>query len=490
MLTITTTHQPATDLGFLLHKNPDKLQTFDLPFGAAHVFYPEAREDRCTAAMILEVDPIRLTRRGKGSGSTPNHLMQDYINDRPYAATSHLSTAIARVYRNALSGRSNERPDLAQQPIPMVSKVSSVRCTQGESLIRRLFEPLGYKVETNTGPLDSNFPQWGPGIHHDVTLQSEHLTLREVLTHLYVLLPALDNNKHYWIGDDEVEKLMRFGEGWLAEHPAQALISQRYLRYHRSLVNQAREQIEVTEAGVTEAAVPETETAYKDTPDSDTDGEDEPGKMQPPTQERDLDGPMMLGEQRILAVLAALRECEATSVMDLGCGEGQLLTRLLEEPQIKSVTGLDVSQRDLEVARRRLKPEQRSRITLLHGSLIYGDRRLEGKDAAVAMEVVEHIDAPKLDAFLEALLGIARPRVLIITTPNFEYNAVFENPHPRFRHRDHRFEWTRLEFHQWASDAAQEYDYKVAFQGIGEPHEIYGHPTQMAIFTLKKETTQ
>ena len=485
MLTITTTHQPATDLGFLLHKHPDRLQSFDLPFGAAHVFYPEAGEERCTAAMMLEVDPIRLTRRGKGSSSTPNHLLQDYINDRPYAATSHLSSAIAKVYGTALSGKSNERPELAQQPIPLVSKVSSVRSAHGDSLIRRLFEPMGYEVETNTEPLDPSFPQWGLGIHHDITLHSEHLTLREALTHLYVLLPALDNEKHYWIGDDEVEKLMRFGEGWLAQHPAKAIISQRYLRYHRGLVNQAREQIEATEAAESEA-----ETTSRDTPASDADGEDEPGKVQPPARERDLEGPMMLGEQRILAVLAALRKSGATSVLDLGCGEGQLLARLLEEPQLKSVTGLEVSQRTLEVAQRKLKPEQRPRVTLLHGSLTYGDKRLAGYDAAVAMEVVEHIDPPKLDAFREALLGIARPRVLIITTPNFEYNTVFDNPLPRFRHRDHRFEWTRLEFRQWAQESAQEHDYEVAFQGIGEPHDIHGHPTQMAIFTLKEEKTQ
>ena len=189
-------------------------------------------------------------------------------------------------------------------------------------------------------------------------------------------------------------------------------------------------------------------------------------------------------------MLAALRESGATSVLDLGCGEGQLLARLLEEPQLKSVTGMEVSQRELEVARRKLKPEQRPRVTLLHGSITYRDKRLAGYDAAVAMEVVEHIDPPKLDAFREALLGIARPRVLIITTPNFEYNAVFDNPLPRFRHRDHRFEWTRLEFHQWAREAAQKHDYEVAFQGIGEPNDIHGHPTQMAIFTLNKETTQ
>ena len=190
MLTITTNHQPATDLGYLLHKHPDRLQTFELPFGNTHVFYPEARNERCTAAMVLEMDPIRLTRRGGRSDSAPQNLIQEYVNDRPYAATSHLSTAIAKVFGTALSGRCDAMPELAQTPIQLEIGVASVRSHHGPDLIRRLFEPLGYQVETETPPMDPGFPEWGEGRHHNLTLKSRSHTLRETLVHLYVLLPA------------------------------------------------------------------------------------------------------------------------------------------------------------------------------------------------------------------------------------------------------------------------------------------------------------
>ena len=156
-------------------------------------------------------------------------------------------------------------------------------------------------------------------------------------------------------------------------------------------------------------------------------------------------------------MLAALRDMGAAKVLDLGCGEGRLISGLLEEPSIRSITGLDVSHRALETARKRLRLEklptqQRDRVTLLHGSLTYTDRRLSGHDAAVAMEVIEHIDSSRLNAFEEAVFGTAKPDTVIITTPNAEYNVLFDGlPAGAFRHKDHRFEWTRGEFQDWSS---------------------------------------
>ena len=464
LLTISTTHQPATDLGFLLHKNPGRLQSFTLPFGRADVFYPEAESDRCTVALLLDIDPVGLVRHKSGAPSSGGWLEQ-YVNDRPYVASSHLSVAIASVFGSALAGTSKERPELAESAIPLEARIAAVPSREGTDLICSLFEPLGYTVEIQGHPLDTHFPEWGDSPYFSVRLTSES-RLRDLLAHLYVLLPVLDDDKHYWVGDDEVEKLIRFGEGWLGSHPQRDLISGRYLKHQRGLVRQALDQL--LEAGQADPGV----TAAR----------------QEQEEER-LETPLRFGKQRIQAVLATLRSLGASKVLDLGCGEGRLIGELLGEPAIRSVTGLDVSHRALETARLRLHldtlpTQQRERITLLHGSLTYRDKRLSGFDAPVAMEVIEHIDAPRLDAFEEVVFGSAKPGAVLITTPNAEYNTIFGGlPAGVFRHRDHRFEWTRGEFQAWARQAADRRRYDVRFQDIGPEHPVYGAPTQMGVFT-------
>ena len=464
LLTISTTHKPATDLGYLVHKNPGRLQSFKLPFGRADVFYPEAERNRCTVALLLNIDPVDLVRPKRGAPSSGGWLEQ-YVNDRPYVASSHLSVAIASVFGSALAGTSRERPELAESAIPLEARIAAVPSREGTDLIRSLFEPLGYTVEIQGHPLDTRFPEWGDSPYFSVGLTSE-TRLRELLAHLYVLLPVLDDNKHYWVGDEEVDKLLRFGEGWLGSHPQRDLISFRYLKHQRGLVNQALAQLLDT-------------------------GPSDPGNTaaRQEQEEERLEAPLRLGEQRMQAVLATLRTLGATRVLDLGCGEGRLIGELLGEPAVRSVTGLDVSHRALETARLRLRldtlpTQQRERVTLLHGSLTYRDQRLSGYDAAVAMEVIEHMDTPRLDAFEEVVFGAAKPGAVLITTPNAEYNALFAGlPDGAFRHRDHRFEWTREQFRIWARQAADRRKYEVSFEDIGLEHHAYGAPTQMGVFT-------
>jgi 3' terminal RNA ribose 2'-O-methyltransferase Hen1 len=234
LLTISTTYQPTTDLGYLLHKNPARVQTFDLAFGQVHVLYPEVSEERCTAALVLDVNPVGLVRRdGKN-----NFALQQYVNDRPYSTSSFLSVAIAQVYGSALNGRSKERAELVETPIPLEAKLTALPCRGGEKLLRRLFEPLGYTVTAERYPLDPAFPNWGESAYYTVTL-SHTTRLQDLLSHLYVLIPVLDDDKHYYVGSDEVEKLLRHGEGWLKVHPEIDLITRRYLRHHRSLLREA-----------------------------------------------------------------------------------------------------------------------------------------------------------------------------------------------------------------------------------------------------------
>ena len=464
LLTISTTYKPATDLGYLLHKNPGRFQTFNLPFGKANVFYPEAESDRCTVALLLEIDPIGLVR-GKSGGPNNGAWLEQYVNDRPYVASSHLSVAIASVFRSALAGTGKDRPALAEQAIPLEARIEVVPSREGADLIRNLFEPLGYVVEIQGHPLDERFPEWGASPYFSVQLTSE-TRLRDLLAHLYVLLPVLDDDKHYWVGDDEVDKLLRYGEGWLNNHPQRDLISRRYLKHQRDLWRQALAQL--LDAGQSDPSV--TTLRYGQ-------------------EEEQLEVPLRLGEQRIQVVLDTLRTLGATRVLDLGCGEGRLISELIREPAIGSVTGLDVSHRALETAGQRLHLDtlpnrQRERINLLHGSLTYRDKRLSGFDAAIAMEVIEHIDPPRLDAFEEVVFGSAKPGAVLITTPNVEYNTLFTGlTAGDFRHRDHRFEWTRQQFQTWSREVSDRRQYDVRFEDIGPQHDTHGAPTQMAVFT-------
>ena len=464
LLELTTTHEPATDLGFLLAKHPDRCQSFSLAYGRAFVFYPEATEQRCTAALLLDLDPIGLVRGRQSSKHGPGTLDQ-YVNDRPYVASSFFSVAIAQVFGSAMKGASKDRPELAATPVPLEARISVLPCRGGERFLRRLFEPLGYAVDADRLSLDESFPEWGESPYFLVTLRKT-CKLSELLTHLYVLLPVLDDSKHYWVGRDELEHLLARGEGWLPEHPAREEIVERYLKHQRRLTRDALERL-----------------MAEDEPD--VDGSEDRKRH----EEEALEQPISLNEQRIGAVVAALREAGTRRVIDLGCGDGKMLKALLADRDFDRIVGVDVSVRSLEIASARLKldrqPErQRARIELIQGSLTYRDARFSGFDAACLVEVLEHIEPSRLEAVERTVFEFARPATVVVTTPNAEYNARFENlPAGAFRHRDHRFEWNRHEFKAWCRGVAERHDYRVRFLPVGAIDPEVGAPTQMGIFS-------
>ena len=459
LLTISTTNHPATDLGYLLHKNPARAQTFDLAFGRAHVFYPEANEKRCTAALLLDIDPLKLVRG-------PGAMLTDYVNDRPYVSSSFLSVAMSRVFGTAMSGRCKERPELAATPIPLTATAAAVPCRGRDTLIDDLFGPLGYEVTTETAPADDN------GRYRNIRLQGTK-TLAELLKHLYVLLPVADNRKHYWIGEAEVDKLLSRGKGWIEEHPHRDLIVQRSLGNRRTLAASAAERLRTPDDGEADEGAESAEST--------------------PAPER-----KGLHRARHEWAIETLQAAGARRVIDIGCGQGALLKRLAEVPELCTIVGADASIRALEIADRRLKLKRRrksadGRIELIHSALTYRDSRLAGYDAATVIEVIEHIDPERLDAFERMLFEHARPGLVALTTPNREYNVRFENLEPgKLRHRDHRFEWTRAEFESWAQATATRHGYVVETGGIeaddsesGAPRsedDELGAPTQRALF--------
>jgi 3' terminal RNA ribose 2'-O-methyltransferase Hen1 len=457
LLTITSTTEPATDLGFLLHKNPAAVRTVDLAFGKAHVFYPEASETRCTVALLVEIDPVGLVRRGRGSQF---FSLADYVNDRPYVASSFMSVAIAKLFGTALSGRSDDRPELAESAIPLEAHLPAVPCRGGEALIRELFEPLGYEVQVTPITLDAEHPDWGDSRYVQLTIRGV-VRLRDLLRHLYVLLPVMDDDKHYWVERGEIDKLLAKGEEWLGTHPARDLIAKRFLRHRMPLMREALARL------------------TEDIPEPEEPAGDDEGR---------LERTISLAEQRIGAILSVLRAADAHTVLDLGCGSGKLLAALLKDAAFQKVAGADVSVGALEAAERRLHVDQMSarqleRLTLFQSALTYRDRRFEGYDAAVLMEVIEHLDPERLPALQHTLFGTARPRSVIVTTPNVEYNVRFETmPAGTLRHRDHRFEWTRAEFEAWGARVASDHDYRVRYLPVGTLDPEVGAPTQMAVF--------
>nr|WP_240981320.1 3' terminal RNA ribose 2'-O-methyltransferase Hen1 [Streptomyces sp. N502] len=479
-MTISTTgtqERPATDLGFLLHKHPGKAQAFSTSYGTAHVLYPEADAQRCTAALLLEVDAVALVRRGKGKGrgGAPDAALAQYVNDRPYAASSLLAVALSGVFSSAIRGVCTARPERAAEPLPLRIEVPALPARGGPDLVRRLFEPLGWAVTAEPVPLDTEFPQWGDSRYVRLVLESEALTLAAALRHLYVLLPVLDDAKHYWVASDEVDKLLRAGEGWLPDHPEQKLITSRYLSRRWSLTREAMERLELVRLAEAD----------------DSEVEDLDNAVEAETEQEEK--PTPLAVQRREAIVAALQQSGAARVLDLGCGQGQLVQTLLKDVRFTEIVGVDVSMRALTIASRRLKLDrmgerQAARVKLFQSSLAYTDKRLKGYDAAVLSEVIEHLDLPRLPALEYAVFGAAHPRTVLVTTPNVEYNVRWESlPAGHVRHGDHRFEWTREEFRAWADAVAERHGYDVGFRPVGPDDPEVGPPTQMAVFTMRKE---
>lgn len=456
-LTLTSTDPAdfsARDLGFLLHKHPDHLHRRDTAAGEVSIFYPEVSERRTTAVIHLAIDPVALVR---GKNRQSDGLLAQYVNDRPYAANSFLSVALTRALGQTMSGKSKERQALADRPLPFEARIVPVSLAGEPEIVERLFEPLGYAAEVTE--IDAGTRVF------DVRLRGT-VRLAELLNHFYVLIPVMDNAKHYWIDKEEIEKLLAKGEGWLATHPARDLIARRALKHRRALAHEALERLD-------ESIAPE---------------EDETDAAPQDQTEDVLERPIRLHDLRLDTVAETLKAAGVASVLDLGCGEGKLMARLMRDGQFRRIVGVDPSVRTLERAGRRLYLDEAGvakaeRVKLQFGSLTYGDRRWQGFDAATLVEVIEHIEPHRLSALALSVFGDARPGLVVVTTPNREYNTLFENmPQDRLRHPDHRFEWTRAEFAAWGDAVTETYGYSVTYAPIGPEDDTHGAPSQMAIF--------
>ncbi len=450
MLLNISTKRNGLALSFLLHKHPDKVQTFKLNFGEVHVFYPEYSEKKCSFALLLDINPINIIRERKGEQLS----MSDYVNDRPYVCSSFMSTAIAKVLGSALNGKCPDHPEFLKEEFSFKVKLSAVSVKGKAKAVNSLFQPLGYTVGMKGALIDEKFPEWGTSNYFELTL-SNTISLQEMLSHLYVLLPVLDNSKHYYMSNDEVNKLLDKGGDWLENHPEKEYIIRRYFKRKTGLTQKVIQSLK------------------------------EENIEQEKTEEKEK--VVSLHDIRLNLVTGELKKRNIQSLIDLGCGEGKLLQRVIEQTSINKVTGLDVSFKALKIAQRRLKLDNLTKdCQLIQGALTYQDDRMKGFDCATLIEVIEHIDEERLKTMARVVFEFAQPNTVIMTTPNGEYNIMYENLHgENFRHTDHRFEWSRYQFETWVKEVADQYNYEVTTQGVGEEDQEVGCPSQMAIFTKK-----
>ena len=444
---LITIESENPEMSFLLHKHPDRLHSDATTFGTAHAFYPAKNK----VALLLDIDPLKLTRRG----GADSFALQPYVNDRAYVANSFLSVALNQLFRTAVAGRCPKRPELVETPMRLKVSIPTLPCRGGFSLLKNLFEPLGYSINATRIPLDPVFPEWGDTVYYRTELEKT-APLYSVLRHLYILLPVLDNDKHYWVGEHEIEKLLEKGEAWLADHPHRELIIHRYLKHQRGLTRQVLE------------ALSEEET-------------EDPNRV---TCEESNEKKIGLHGLRLDTVVDLLKASGAAQIADLGCGEGKLVRRLLKEPQFTRILAMDVSTEALaraELALDRMHEKSREKVELFQGSLLYDDERLHEVEAACLVEAIEHLEPDRLARVAHNLFRRIRPRTLVITTPNRDYNVLWETlPAGRFRHPDHRFEWSREEFREWVDSV--KHDYEASISGLGEEHPEFGCPSQMAVF--------
>ena len=452
-VSVATSHRPATDLGFLLHKHPDRLHTADLGFGRATMGYPRADEEGCEFVLALDVDPVALVTAGGDAAVT------DYVSPRPYAASSFVSVAISRCLGTALNGRSKERQALADVAIPLECTVAPfpTRDPTGGA-VRRAFEPLGWDVDLLWPDGDADAP--GARSHATLRLVGE-ARVRDLLSHLYVLLPALGGDKHYWISGDEVDKLVAKGGEWLRDHPERDAIVRGYMARHRPLGDEAVRAL---------------------------DGDDAPFPHRPRFGRP-------LHDRRHDVAVDLVRSTGAVRVADVGCSDGVLAVRLAVETPAREVIAVDPDPAALRRVRRRLEDapsDARAKVRPMHGALGYGDRRLNDVDLVALLEVVEHLDPDRVDPAVDGLMD-SRPRRVVVTTPNRAYNAFYGMDPEALRHPDHRFEWTRDEFVAWAERVAERHGYAVEHGGIGDPMEddegTTHLPTSMAVLVRRDVAT-
>lgn len=444
-LTIRATGENAKMVSYLLAKNPNNIYERNQKGHLVRMFYSKFNDEELEATIFVTPDPLEMLQNKSNS-----YDITHYINDREFAVSSIFCSFIRSALGTALNGQPKEEySEWVGHRFPLALEFGPVSSSLSDKQLAGLFQPMGYEVAISRPEIHYSFDLKEKSSARTLTLTG-HQTLQNALRHLFVLIPVIDNYKHYFIDEKEIDKLERYGEGWLEEHPLRELIYRQALRFKEiySLVEK-----------------PAADELIK-----------EPVKK------------ARLNDMRYEKIIETASRLKPKSVVDFGSGEGKLAVQLGFMDGIEELLAVEPSQSETLKAIRRfekvkgqagfIEPET------LWGSLFYYDERLKGKDLIILCEVIEHIDAERLPKALDTILHSYAPESLIITTPNREYNELYDMDN-HFRHDDHRFEWTRKEFQDWCSERNHQDHYELEFSGIGEEQELQGQPTQMCVFKRK-----
>ena len=445
-LTIKATGENVKVISHLLAKNPNNIYERKNKGHFIRLFYSTFTETELDVTIFVTPDPLALIKHTSNA-----YDIVHYINDREFAVSSIFTSLIRSALGTALNGQPKEEyAKWVDTPFMFQFSFGPVVSSLSDAEIQGLFEPLGYQVDIEYGETDYSFQLKAKSTARFLTI-SGAVTLQKALQQLFVLIPVMDNYKHYFIDESEVEKIQRYGEGWLDTHPEREFIIRKALRF-KEIYSLMKENTEIEE----EEKIPKSPR---------------------------------LNELRYDKIIETINDLPTKkSVVDFGSGEGKLAACLGFVVGVQEILAVEPSERETLKAVKRFEKirskEEFVEPTTMWGSLFYYDERLENKDVIILCEVIEHIDEERLGKAMHLIVNNYKPQALIITTPNQEYNAVYDMTDAK-RHLDHRFEWTREEFEKSCEDWNHLGNYNLEFEGIGEAHEVYGHPTQMCKFVRK-----
>jgi 3' terminal RNA ribose 2'-O-methyltransferase Hen1 len=448
-LSIKVTGQGAGVVSHLISKNPHNLYERNEKGHTVRLVYTTSSEEETEFLLYVVPDPIELVRN-----SPDLYNITQYINDREFAVSSLFCSFIRTALGTALNGKPKEEyRSWVDHELQLELRFGPLASSLSDKQIQQLFEPLGYKIGIDYGDF-TVFKEKSTARY--LTIKGTK-TLQTSLRHVFVLIPVLDDYKHYFIDEREVEKLERYGEGWLEFHPLADLIIKRSLRF-RDVIAKSNFKV--------------------------SDEKDLNFRNKAPSKPR-------LNDMRYEAIVKQVQSLtNKSTVIDMGAGEGKLSVQLGFIPGIQEILAVEPSQREHIRAKERFEKAKQIEgflePSLLWGSLFYTDDRLRNKDVMILCEVIEHINEDRLPGIMELIFRENRPRTFLITTPNQEYNAIYDLGE-NMRHNDHRFEWSREEFQNRCQNWIANVPYSVVFAGIGEEQEPYGFPTQMAIFSRREE---
>ena len=500
-LTVKAAGPHAGMISHLLAKNPHNRYERNEKGARVRLIYSAFAEEKIEFTIFATPDPIDLVK-----GSPHSYDITQYINDREFVVSSLFCSYIRPALGTALNGKPKaDYADWVEHVFPLEVTFGPVASNLPDAVIESLFTALGYEADIERGAAEYTFDLKSRSSVRNIRVSGQ-ATLQQMLRQLFILMPVLDDYKHYYIGTEEIDKLQRYGEGWLQDHPQQELIIKRALRFAPLIADYRK----LAGDNVQKAAVNLLDT---NTTDTDANTLQQPGNEQITTgitasQQGEADTlsssadvqetavpPIRLNELRYQAIVDQVSSLpRRRSVVDFGAGEGKLSVRLAGIEGVEQVYAVEPSAyaglRALERFGKLEREGQQIVPRLVTGSLFYRDDQWAGQDVIILCEVIEHINEHRLPQVMATLLDEYHPETLIMTTPNREYNAVYEMEEQEIRHTDHRFEWTRAEWADHCQDWVSGRPYEVSLHGIGDISEIHGQPTQMAVFRRKGASSQ